>query len=508
MAKKPTLRRTKGGWRIPDTVAKKELLRNKITELIKEAKAKGLDSNQTREFIGPLFVGDQEFGLNSVSKALRSDGKGWSFNDYSRSRGTKNKRRLDLKAQTSLNFPSAYNSAARKAMRLAGQQDHHILFRTLFAPFYEGMDDFEARQLTEFLVQENLPLGNISRNLTLLDEDLHDYIHGWAIENQIQVSPDKTGKGNFITDAKGNTFVRGSGESAVNAVMTRSGIDGLPELPTDPKARQAAIGSRFTEAALYGDLIQEPLLDETAKVVTRQEYRTLGKKGRSKKRILNDWYTESRNLSKVSAMSQDWGFTGNDIRRMVGANYENIDVLEGSMGNIGKLRGVKKAASALGTGDAFAQSALAFSRGDVAGGMIAGTLASAQMAGQSPAVQKRFAALTAELVAKRGSKTALKAIPGLDIALSGAETWSYITEGKWDQAGIAALSGAIGWVPGVGDLGAALLDATNTGIDIARADFNKKGDIADQPESKIRSTVGADTGFDVKTYSRINKFAF
>ena len=54
------------------------------------------------------------------------------------------------------------------------------------------------------------------------------------------------------------------------------------------------------------------------------------------------------------------------------------------------------------------------------------------------------------------------------------EAWGYITQGRMDQAGIAALSGAIGWVPVLGDFGAALLDAGNLAIDYSRGDFSKK----------------------------------
>ena len=54
------------------------------------------------------------------------------------------------------------------------------------------------------------------------------------------------------------------------------------------------------------------------------------------------------------------------------------------------------------------------------------------------------------------------------------EAWGYITQGRIDQAAIATLSGAIGWVPGLGDFGAALLDAGNLAIDYSRGDFSKK----------------------------------
>ena len=67
-------------------------------------------------------------------------------------------------------------------------------------------------------------------------------------------------------------------------------------------------------------------------------------------------------------------------------------------------------------------------------------------------------------------------IPGLDILLSSKESWDYLKRGRWDQAGIAALSGAIGWIPVIGDGASAALDLSNTGIDIARLQAPKGAD--------------------------------
>ena len=80
-------------------------------------------------------------------------------------------------------------------------------------------------------------------------------------------------------------------------------------------------------------------------------------------------------------------------------------------------------------------------------------------------------------MAKRTAKSAAKLIPGVDVGLSAMEAWGYLAEGKLDQAGIAALSGAVGWIPVGGDAAAAALDLTNTGLDIARLDPNQKSGV-------------------------------
>jgi len=121
-------------------------------------------------------------------------------------------------------------------------------------------------------------------------------------------------------------------------------------------------------------------------------------------------------------------------------------------------------------------------------GVATGNYLQALGGGAGLALQsEKMQAKIAKQFAKRASKSALKLIPGVDIALSGAEAWGYLTEGKFDQAGIAALSGAVGWVPVVGDAAAATLDLTNTGLDVARMDWNRRGDV-----DTTRSNVDVD----------------
>ena len=74
-------------------------------------------------------------------------------------------------------------------------------------------------------------------------------------------------------------------------------------------------------------------------------------------------------------------------------------------------------------------------------------------------------------------------------------------EGKLNQAAIASLSGAIGWMGPPGDLAAALLDGANTAIDIQNLDFNQQPEYTYdeygnkkvkkvKPNTNIRSTIG------------------
>ena len=123
--------------------------------------------------------------------------------------------------------------------------------------------------------------------------------------------------------------------------------------------------------------------------------------------------------------------------------------------------------------------------GIVTGNPLQATAGGAGLALQTNAVQKRMATLAAEIVAKRASKSALKLVPGVDIGISGAEAWGYLKEGKLDQAGIASLSGAVGWIPGAGDFTAALLDASNTALDIKRLSLHQRGEDTRRPKLDI-----------------------
>lgn len=97
-----------------------------------------------------------------------------------------------------------------------------------------------------------------------------------------------------------------------------------------------------------------------------------------------------------------------------------------------------------------ADSAVRLASGDVIGGSLGLVM-------QTPAFQKAIM----KTLAKSGAKLA----PGVGVGLSSLEAAGYSAQGRWTQAGIAALSGVIGEIPLAGDLVSAGLDLTNTTID-------------------------------------------
>ena len=117
--------------------------------------------------------------------------------------------------------------------------------------------------------------------------------------------------------------------------------------------------------------------------------------------------------------------------------------------------------------DTLAQLGISASQGDALGMTIQGTQLAAGEALQTRAVQTRLAKKIAELSAKRAGKTGLKLIPGVGLALSGAESYGYAQQGKWDQAIVSGVSGIVGELPGFGDALSASLDIWNTSQDIS-----------------------------------------
>ena len=216
-----------------------------------------------------------------------------------------------------------------------------------------------------------------------------------------------------------------------------------------------------------------PLTKEEAVLMDLREVKPLAA-GRVRRNIEADLTSRNpvrarlRNkfVSKIDAPKRmSLAINGNDNGNGInGKNVKNGKLNGLTIGNGGKTR---LADSALQIGSNIAT-------GNYAGAAIgAGTLAGTQALRHS-AVQKTVAKQITKLIAERGAKSAAKLIPGLDIALSGKESWDYLRQGKLDQAGIAALSGAIGWLPLVGDGISAALDLSNTGLDIARLQVPNK----------------------------------
>ena len=157
-----------------------------------------------------------------------------------------------------------------------------------------------------------------------------------------------------------------------------------------------------------------------------------------------------------------------DVNPVTVSNKNNTAGFLKGMEKVNNYSGITKATKIGRGADQLINIGVSASQGNYVGAGIGVATYGTSKALQNKQVQARVAKQITKLVAERGAKSAAKMIPGLDILLSGKESWDYLKRGRWDQAGIAALSGAIGWIPLVGDGASAALDLSNTGIDIAR----------------------------------------
>ena len=73
----------------------------------------------------------------------------------------------------------------------SGLQEHHKRIVNVYAPFFEGLNPKETKELAQWFDDEGFPLGNVKKNLEAATEIEHEAIHTWARDNFIEP---KTGK--------------------------------------------------------------------------------------------------------------------------------------------------------------------------------------------------------------------------------------------------------------------------------------------------------------------------
>jgi len=361
------------------------------------------NGRKLRQGIPSVFTAadGREYRINNVGRFIRT-GENPTFLDVAKNKEVSAARAAAIKLQTSTSKKvTPWNPATDVTKGLEG---HHMRAVKQYAPFYKGLNDKEARELTQWFVDEGVPLGNVKENIDDLSPKVHKQIHTWAKENNVQVFQDKTGKGNFSIGKDGDLRVKGSPNTAVKAVM--------PDMSSVP------LNARYAAIANYLEYVQGPMDTKLSELKWDEQ----NQKSRIPESEVQEWMSEIDTDKKIDR---------------VRSNIPN------KMKIGGKLR----------TADSLAQIA--------SGNYIGGGLG---LALQQDPVQKQIA----KLLAKRASKTTAKLVPGVDIGLSAMEAAQYFSSGNYIQGGMAMLSGAVGWIPGVGDAASAAIDLTNTGIDIKK----------------------------------------
>ena len=321
-------------------------------------------------------------------------------------------------------------------------QAHHKRMLQMYRPFFEGLSKEDVAALADFAFDSKYALGNDISNRALLSKPFHDEIHDFMRKRGYQVSSAKIKKGYKYP--------------------------GVPDLGNTFESRKNALSHFFKN-------VQEPIEAKLSDITWNQEDKI---KPFTKDQLdqaaahFNDpdeRLTFDQRQARKTDSKWDWQVDSKGNRIKVPRNIETTEV-GGRLGGIGnklKVDKTRKLDAALNIGSNLAT-------GNIAGaGIQAGTLATTE-ALKTKAAQKALAKQIAKITAKRAGKSALKLIPGLDIGISAKEAFDYAKQGKWDQAGISTLSGAVGWIPGIGDAASAGLDLTNTGLDISRLHINSQ----------------------------------
>tara|TARA_R100001463_G_scaffold22061_2_gene52989 strand:+ start:202 stop:1731 length:1530 start_codon:yes stop_codon:yes gene_type:complete len=383
--------------------------------------------------------------------------------------------------------PSQYG-AGKRAGLIKGMEDHHIRSRTIFEPFFQGLSDADAEELAEWFVQNESPLGNVLENLEGVDADLHQYrpgsIHQTLRYHNLEPAPNPDGVSNIIVGKDGKINVKGGADT--NTIERISNARARA-----PSFKGMSLDERKEAARIWLQYNEEPMLNYTAHVMEQQDIRRYGSLDDVNAKSTLEWKYKWKNDAKIAAARSNIidraveegvdltakDFETNNIDRFIGTPLSKTARKLGKLGDLTRK------------GENAANFAASAATGNVAGMAVSGGVIAGDAILQSKTVQKNMAKLAAKIAAERGAKSTAKLIPGVDIGLSAVEAYSYLTEGKFNQAGIAALSGAIGWIPGIGDFGAALLDATNTAIDIANMDYTQSPDY-DPDELAGKKKVG------------------
>ena len=209
----------------------------------------------------------------------------------------------------------------------------------------------------------------------------------------------------------------------------KADIQSIDDIKKYSSAKRA-IGSDF-------EIVDGQVVKKAKKTVLQQ---ILGvKKKTNKLSGISDLLTNTPENYAVNYTSKTNNVNVNPVA-VKGTNVETAGFLNG-LKKVNPLSGLGKLRDA----DQLTNIGVNVGTGNYVGAGIGAATYGTSKALQNKQVQARVAKQITKLVAERGAKSAAKMIPGLDILLSGKESWDYLKRGRWDQAGVAALSGAIGW---------------------------------------------------------------
>ena len=361
-----------GVLKIPDTTEAKYQLKVYVNSFLdtyeNKYKAGKIDTRQIRQalpFKG-LFIGPDEKDLTGVGKYF-ANAKSVGFGKSGKYREHFLRDILTSKSVSPSELAHNYGPKrlAKLGLTKGKFEDHHILFRTLFEPFYEGLKPKEMFELTEHLIQDGFPLGNVLANLEAVDKELHtklaESIHTWALDNNIQVSPGPKNWTNFVKnrvvlggalpDEFNQRLLAATTPDEVTKIL-KEGAELYPQNKWLSKAKMlnwegVPLKNRLFPASKWGELISDPLKQKLAEIVNQQEVIKEvqgGPKARSIDTILKGWSEKVTDYATRANLVQDWNLDEKAAKFM----NEQLD----EVFNAWKVNALTKGAANVG-GDAF-----------------------------------------------------------------------------------------------------------------------------------------------------------
>ena len=427
-----------------------------------------LTSRKARQGVPKIFIDGAEQEIVGVTKAAKGTG---AVAIKPSTKALKSQREEMLKIMTDETKAAKKTGYGRKVRNLLkGQQDHHIFFRTLFEPFYEGLDEADQIKLTQHFLREGTPLGNVTANLAGLDEDLHKELHDWAKSgtDKVKKGAKRVPKGT-VTNV--GIQVPAGSETWRNIQRNKDGslkrIMGASEFISETKGRigggakmpnfkHLSLNERLPAVNMYLDLVEEPIRDKTAEIIHRQEARR-GGKVRSVDEIKQEYFNFAEDAKARQSLFER------------GVRPETLDTVREDARAI-LARGARKLkTAAISSGMGKAEAGLRIAAGDYVGGTVG-------LAMQTDTFRNK---VMKELL-KRGGKSAAKLMPGVGVTMGALETAGYASQGRFTQSAIAAFGAAAGEIPGIGDLIQGGTDLLNTGIDIATGNLLPDANLDDE----------------------------
>ena len=237
---------------------KKNIVLPHIDKKIKDNNLVGKAVSKARDGFGKIFVnGEQVYlsGLRNYQRQLEKDIIQLPiFVSKGKLQASSERRQDAVELQTSPDVEPFNWKTKPKEM-----DAHHKRMLKMYAPFYEGLSKKDAKELTQWFVDEGYPLGDAKENLQLMNPKAHKEIHKWMIDNRIQVRPGKPGFSNFQLS---NLLSIGPN--------VRGGADGqLYEGPAPkfPNLSHLSLNERLTAASIFLKYVQDPIEEKLSSLI-------------------------------------------------------------------------------------------------------------------------------------------------------------------------------------------------------------------------------------------------